>query len=92
VSARRREPAQLKLFPSGTLITSTRAAEIIDCSVDTIYRLLEAGQLEGYRLTVRGQWKIYFDSVVAYCQRIRETFALDDPNAAVPIHSRRPSL
>jgi excisionase family DNA binding protein len=60
--------AQL-LLPFGE-ITVQRAAEILRCSNDTIYRLIEGGEIKAYRLFVGGWWRIEYDSVVDYINRI----------------------
>ncbi len=51
-------------------ISVLRAAELLRCSEQTVRRLLEAGDLEGYRMTARGHWRIDKESVLRYMDRL----------------------
>ena len=52
-------------------IDVTTAAGMIRCSAMTVRRLLDAGELEGYRLTSRGHWRISRRSVIQYLARLK---------------------
>ena len=52
-------------------ISVARAAQIIRCSEDTVRRLIESGDLEAYRLTARGHWRVDRDSVTRYLTRLQ---------------------
>jgi excisionase family DNA binding protein len=65
------DPRQLPLrFTNSPTISVSRAARIIKCSPQTVRRLIEEGSLHAYRFTMIGWWNIYFDSVVAYLDRL----------------------
>ena len=53
-------------------ISVARAAKILDCGADTIYRLLESGAIRGYQWRPRGWWRIYSDSLVDFMERIQK--------------------
>jgi excisionase family DNA binding protein len=73
---------QLSLFTSSFEISVSRAARLLNTSPDTIVRMLEDHTLKGYQLRPGGWWKVSYDSVVAYRNHIRKTFALDSPTEA----------
>lgn len=52
-------------------INIKEAAALLRCSRDTTRRLLESGDIEGYRLTPRGHWRVHRDSVVRYLASLR---------------------
>lgn len=82
-----RTPIQLSLFARPT-ISASRVASIIGSSVDTVYRLIEEGELHGYRLTARGWWNIYYDSFVAYCLRMKLKYDNNDsPDQQHSLHN-----
>lgn len=71
-------PRPLK-FPHSPEISASRAAQILKCSLDTIYRLVESGNLAAYRLGERGWLRIYHDSVIGYRDEcLRKAGLLDD--------------
>jgi len=41
-------------------------------SKDTVLRLLESGQLGGYRMTKRGWWRVFESSVIYYERALHE--------------------
>ena len=47
-------------------VPAIEAAEMIGCSLSTLYRLIDAGELEEYRFTDRGWRKITVASVKQY--------------------------
>lgn len=59
---------QQRLPFTSTEIDASRAAKMLHCSVDSIYRYLDEGLIEGYRLKDRGWWHVYYDSVVRFSQ------------------------
>jgi excisionase family DNA binding protein len=69
-------------FNDARTICSRRVAKFLGCSMTTIYRLLEAGEFRGYRLSRRGWWRIYLESFIEYLKRSRTeyttTFELED--------------
>ncbi len=72
----------MSLFTSSFEIGATRAARLLNTSPDTVLRLIEDGSLEAYQLRARSPWRISYDSVVQYRNKIREKFGLDDPKQA----------
>ena len=54
-------------------ISVSAARKILGCSENTIYRLVESGEVEGYRLNQRGWWKISHTSVMNYLNRRAES-------------------
>lgn len=61
-------------FPRAQTIDVKCAAKMIACSPMTVRRLLESGELHGYRLTARGWWNISYESVVHYLLRLKEQY------------------
>jgi excisionase family DNA binding protein len=74
-----RNPRQLSLFTSSYEIGAPRAARLLNTSVDTVKRLIESGELQAYKLHEAGWWKVSYESVVAYRNKIRQKYALDEP-------------
>jgi excisionase family DNA binding protein len=63
-------------FPSSQNISVRRAAKMISCHFNTVYRLIDRGDLYGYQLTPGGWWKISYDSVVQYLHELRKRYPL----------------
>jgi hypothetical protein len=59
------KPVQLLLFEQETVSVEQVSAHF-HTSEQTVRRLLDDGQLNGYRLTPRGWWNIYRASVEAF--------------------------
>jgi excisionase family DNA binding protein len=60
-----RKPMQLSLFFRPTR-NAAWVAQYLKTSAQTVARLIEAGKLDAYRLTDRGPWYVYLDSVDDY--------------------------
>ena len=58
-----------------TLSVST-VARLLKISGRTVYRLLESGELEGYKIHQRGWWRVTTESVDALLARLRERHGL----------------
>jgi excisionase family DNA binding protein len=73
-----RIPEQLLLpwSPQKT-ISVQRVAEMLDCSHDTVARMIEEGALTAYRLRERSPWRVYYDSVLDYLDRVHSVAGLD---------------
>lgn len=68
-------------------ISVARAVEIMGDDPATIRRLLEAGELEGYRGsagTIPPRWRVYVDSIEAYRRRRSVAPANDDRGPPLP--------
>lgn len=76
-----RAPEQLLLPWSPQQTISVRhAAEILDVSVHTIFRLIEDGSLKAYQIRENRKhspWRIFYDSLLAYVERIHERHGLE---------------
>jgi hypothetical protein len=68
---------QLSLFTSSFEISVPRAARMLNTSSDTIWRMLEEGLIEGYRVHPKGWWKVSYQSVVEYRAKIRRDYSID---------------
>jgi excisionase family DNA binding protein len=64
-----RKPMQLSLFFRSTR-NAVWVADYLNTSPQSVCRLIQSGHLDAYRLTDRGPWCIFLDSVEAYI-RIR---------------------
>jgi excisionase family DNA binding protein len=62
------KPVQLSLFFRPTKNASW-VARHLKTSAQTVARMLEEGELEGYKIRDRGHWFIYLDSVDALIRR-----------------------
>jgi excisionase family DNA binding protein len=51
-------------------------ARRMGCSRDTVLRLLQSGELKGYRLTPNGWWRVIEDSFLEYKERIERLLNL----------------
>ena len=76
-----RVPEQLLLpwSPQAT-ISPQHAARLLDVSVDTVWRMLEAGEIKGYKVRPdkpQSLWRVNYDSVVAHIERIHEQAGLE---------------
>jgi excisionase family DNA binding protein len=69
---------QLSLFGGSYEIGVSRAARLLSASLDDIYKLIDTGAIKAYRLHEGGWWKISYDSVIAYRNKIRRQFGLDE--------------
>lgn len=49
-------------------------AKQMGCSRDTVIRLLQSGDLQGYRLTPNGWWRVLEDSFLEYKERIESAY------------------
>jgi excisionase family DNA binding protein len=76
-----RLPEQLLLpwSPRAT-ISSRRAAELLDVSLNTIMRMCESGELKAYKVRegkTSSPWRINYDSLVAHVERIHKEHGLE---------------
>lgn len=57
--------------PKRTISTS-RAAEALDVSIQTVCRLIEEGALKAYKVRpgTNSPWRVSHDSLMEYCERI----------------------
>ncbi len=55
--------------PAGGYITPERAGEILGYSRQSIYRMVEEGELDGHQLREGGRWRISYNSVMRYRDR-----------------------
>jgi hypothetical protein len=86
------ERAQLVLpWAEREWIDVPRTCRILGCSWTTIVRLVEAGSIDLLDFRRRGWKKIRYASVVTYCDRLREQFAIADrrPPLSSPILRHR---
>lgn len=81
MSARRigfRVPEQLLLpWSPRTTVSVTHAAELLGSSESTILRMIEAGELMAYQLRKRSPWRINYDSLLSYVERIHKEHGLE---------------
>jgi hypothetical protein len=68
-----RKAVQLSLFEQRTVSVSW-VAKRWDVSNETVLRRLQSGDLDGYRITVLGWWRIFEESVLRYEARMRLKF------------------
>jgi excisionase family DNA binding protein len=59
----------MSLFEQNT-VSVARVADRLKCSRDTVIRLLQSGELRGYRLTRFGWWRVIESSVLEYKQKV----------------------
>lgn len=52
-------------------ISARDAAEMIGCCDDTVYKLIARGEIDAYRLSDPGWYRIIRKSVESYLRRIR---------------------
>ena len=53
---------------------------MLDVSVDTVWRMLEAGEVKGYKARPdkpKSPWRVNYDSVVAHIERIHQENGLE---------------
>lgn len=62
-------------------LSVSRVAERLSCSRDTVLRLLESGQIKGYRLTPLGWWRILEPSVLEYEASLKRQFISEQDRA-----------
>lgn len=68
-STRINSPSQKENAASNTDVVSVRvAATRLDCHKNTVYHLIEAGELEAFRLTPGGRWKIRASAIEEFIQ------------------------
>jgi excisionase family DNA binding protein len=72
-----RKPAQTTIFESRTL-SVVHVAERLRTSRNTVIRLLESGELRGYRLTPQGWWRVVEQSVAEYEKKLRTEYVPED--------------
>lgn len=60
-------------------ISSARAAEILDVSIQTVTRLIEEGKLKAYKIrdTQTSPWRINYESLISYVESMHERNGLD---------------
>jgi excisionase family DNA binding protein len=63
----------------------SRVAARLRCSRDTVLRLLESGELQGYRLTSLGWWRVLESSLLEYeASLLQQCESEPDPRTSVP--------
>ncbi|HEX7289480.1 MAG TPA: helix-turn-helix domain-containing protein [Candidatus Angelobacter sp.] len=72
-----RKPVQTRLFEARTL-SVVHVAERLRTSRNTVIRLLESGELRGYRMTPQGWWRVVEQSVAEYEKKLRQEYAPED--------------
>jgi excisionase family DNA binding protein len=70
------EKLLLPFSPQKT-ISISKAAELLDCSHDTVSRLVEAGTLKAYRLRNRSPYRVFYDSFVDYLDSVHAEAGID---------------
>jgi excisionase family DNA binding protein len=76
-----RPPEQLLLpwSPKNT-ISVTHTAEIMDCSNNTVIRMIEDGTIKAYKLhpkKITSPWRVNYDSVIEHIKNIHEVNGLE---------------
>jgi excisionase family DNA binding protein len=69
-----RKPVQMSLFEQRT-VSVAWVAHRLQCSRDTVVRLLQSNELRGYRLTPIGWWRVVEKSVQEYEQKLLQEYA-----------------
>lgn len=72
-----RKPDHTTIFESRTL-SVVHVAERLRTSRNTVIRLLESGELRGYRLTPQGWWRVVEASVAEYEKKLRTEYVPED--------------
>lgn len=76
-----RVPDQLLLPWSPRFTISTaRAADMLDVSIQTVTRMIEDGTLKAYKMRpdkVNSPWRVNYDSVIAHIERIHSENGLE---------------
>lgn len=63
-----------------TVMSTSKAAELLQCSHDTVLRLIQLGDLPATRLTPTGRWRIREQDLSEYAkQHGLELLAEDEP-------------
>lgn len=82
-----RKPVQLSLFEQRTVPVSW-VAKRWNTGRDTVTRLLHSGDLRGFRLTIKGWWRVIEKSVLDYEERLNKEYdsgpAKDDKKGGKP--------
>jgi excisionase family DNA binding protein len=60
-------------------ISTARAAEILDVSIQTVTRMIEDGTLKAYKVRAKlnSPWRINYDSLMAHIELIHQSNGLD---------------
>lgn len=60
-------------------ISVKRAMEMLDVSKDTVIRMIEAGELKGYKVreAKTSPYRVNYDSVVEYIEKLHERNGLE---------------
>jgi excisionase family DNA binding protein len=75
-----RHPDQLLLpWSPRYSISTARAAEILDVSIQTVTRMIEDGTLKAYKVRdkLNSPWRINYDSLMAHIESIHKSNGLD---------------
>jgi excisionase family DNA binding protein len=73
-----RVPEQLLLpWHPRQSVSVQRVAEILDVSHDTVVRLVEAGAIKAYQLRPRSPYRIFYESLLDYIERVHSDAGLD---------------
>jgi excisionase family DNA binding protein len=76
-----RHPDQLLLpWSPRYSISTARAAEILDVSIQTVTRMIEDGTLKAYKVRnkLNSPWRINYDSLMAHIESIHKINGLDE--------------
>jgi hypothetical protein len=68
-----RKPVQMSLFQQRT-VTVSWVAKRWNVSRETVLRRLQSGDLDGYRITMIGWWRVFEQSVFEYESKMRLKF------------------
>ena len=56
------------IIDEGDIVSVKVAAQRLDCHKNTIYHLIETGELSAFRLTAGGRWKIRSSAIENFIQ------------------------
>lgn len=75
-----RVPDQLLLpWAPRFTVSTARVAEMLDCSIQTVTRMIQDGTLKAYKVRekINSPWRINYDSVVEYIESIHKKNGLE---------------
>lgn len=76
-----RVPEQLLLpWSPRFTVSAAHAAELLDVSLDTIWRMCESGELKAYKVRPdkpKSPWRINYDSLIEHVRRVHKEAGLE---------------
>lgn len=73
-----RVPEQLLLpWHPRQSVSIQRVAEMLDVSHDTVLRMIEAGEIKAYQLRRKSPYRVFYESVLEYVDRVHRDAGLD---------------